>query len=282
MGLGPQGNKKNWCFFMILKLLISVFKTLKKRLFIFELTVIFPLIIFGVFFASAQAQNSVQNGKSIAPVVSSESENNLISTTPVVLDAPKSMREPAKLMDVLGYLFTGFKESSDVHFQPILPNTIGQKITNGKSRETVSKGKVTGRDIPRFVSLRERANLRSGPGKRYPILWTLVTPDQPLEVVAEYQNWRQVIDVSGVRGWVWVRLLKSERRLSVIADEAPLYHDKEHTAKIVARLGKSIFLNLDVCDSVWCKVTTIHPKNTQTGWIRRAHVWGLYENEIFE
>lgn len=203
----------------------------------------------------------------------------LKSTAPVILDTPESLQKPANLLDVVGDLFGGMAGDNEPVRQPILTNAIGQKITNGKPRGTVAKGKHTGLDLPRFVSLRKRANLRSGPGKRYPILWVLTTIDQPLEIIAEYNDWRQLTDMTGAKGWVWAPLLKSNRRLSVITDEAPLYADKSHTAPVVARLGKSIVLKPRSCDLMWCHVTAIHPTKMQVGWVRRAHTWGLYENE---
>lgn len=211
-----------------------------------------------------------------------QDDGNLIVSAPVILDIPKTPAEPAGLIDVLTDLFTGLFTSPEQIRQPITTNAIGQKITNGTTRGIVTKGKYTGLDLPRFVSLKSKANLRSGPGVRYPILWMLMTIDQPLEVVAEYKNWRQVVDASGVKGWVWSPLLKSERHLLVIKDESPLYSNKDQTAPVVARLGQSIVLSVETCDMVWCKVTAIHPtKKSPAGWIRRVNTWGLYQNELF-
>ena len=52
----------------------------------------------------------------------------------------------------------------------------------------------------RFVSLKaERANLRVGPGQRYPIEWVYTRPGLPLLVIAHFDQWRWVRDHEGRR-----------------------------------------------------------------------------------
>ena len=47
--------------------------------------------------------------------------------------------------------------------------------------------------VPRFVSLdAEKVNLRTGPGQRYPIDWVLTRRDMPVEVIAQFENWRRI------------------------------------------------------------------------------------------
>lgn len=50
-----------------------------------------------------------------------------------------------------------------------------------------------GNDGPpsRFVTVKaEKANVRAGPGKRYPVRWVFTQPGVPVEIMAEYDNWR--------------------------------------------------------------------------------------------
>ena len=57
--------------------------------------------------------------------------------------------------------------------------------------------------LPRFVSLRaDTVNLRTGPGNRYPIEYVYRRKGYPLEIVAEFDQWRQVRDWQGTEGWV--------------------------------------------------------------------------------
>ena len=51
----------------------------------------------------------------------------------------------------------------------------------------------TGLPLPRFVSLKAgRVNVRVGPGEDYKIAWVFTKPGLPIEVVQEYDTWRQI------------------------------------------------------------------------------------------
>ena len=53
--------------------------------------------------------------------------------------------------------------------------------------------KGTGLPLPRFASLRaDEANVRAGPGTRYPIEWVFKRKGMPVEIVAEFENWRKI------------------------------------------------------------------------------------------
>src|SRR3974390_1996734 len=78
-------------------------------------------------------------------------------------------------------------------------------------------GTVTGLPIPRFVSLKAtEVNARVGPGPDYQIAWVFKRAGLPVEVLAEFDSWRQVRDSDGVTGWVVAPLL-SARRTAVVA-----------------------------------------------------------------
>jgi SH3-like domain-containing protein len=54
-------------------------------------------------------------------------------------------------------------------------------------------GTASGLAVPRFVSLKaDRVNLRQGPGNEYPIAWVFRRVGLPVEVVKEFESWRQV------------------------------------------------------------------------------------------
>src|SRR6185295_2536225 len=56
----------------------------------------------------------------------------------------------------------------------------------------------SGLPLPRFVSLKsDRVNLRQGPGVDYPAAWVFRRAGLPLEVVKEFESWRQVRDAEG-------------------------------------------------------------------------------------
>ena len=51
---------------------------------------------------------------------------------------------------------------------------------------------ASGLPLPRFVAISENmANVRRGPGEDYPLLYQYRRQGLPLEVMAEYGQWRQ-------------------------------------------------------------------------------------------
>ena len=57
---------------------------------------------------------------------------------------------------------------------------------------------------PRFVSLKsDRVNLRQGPGTEYPTAWVFRRAGLPVEVIQEFESWRQVRDAEGTRLGAW-------------------------------------------------------------------------------
>ena len=74
------------------------------------------------------------------------------------------------------------------------------------------KGQVTNLPIPRYVSLKvKEANARRGPSLSHKIDWIYKRQNMPLEIYAEYENWRRVRDFEGLGGWVHYTLLSGIR-----------------------------------------------------------------------
>src|SRR5882757_4525160 len=89
-------------------------------------------------------------------------------------------------------------------------------------------GNGSGLPTPRYVSLKsDKVNVRGGPTKDNDVTWVYTRAGLPVEITAEFENWRRVRDSEGAEGWVYHSLL-SGRRTAVITmktkDElAPLY-----------------------------------------------------------
>src|SRR5262249_7190806 len=66
--------------------------------------------------------------------------------------------------------------------------------------------------IPRFVSLKsDKVNVRSGPTKDHEVTWVYTRTGLPVEITAEYENWRRIRDWEGAEGWVYHSLLSGRR-----------------------------------------------------------------------
>lgn len=135
----------------------------------------------------------------------------------------------------------------------------------------------TGLPLPRFASLRaNKVHLRTGPGVRYPVDWVFVQRSMPIEIVAEFENWRKVRDWQGTEGWVHRTMLSGKRMAVVKGGIQPLRREPDSNAKLTARVMEKVLGRLLECEGEWCRIEI----GKQRGWMRRTHIWGVYGNEI--
>jgi SH3-like domain-containing protein len=141
-----------------------------------------------------------------------------------------------------------------------------------------ASGDAANLPVPRFVSLRAtEANLRTGPGEQYPITWILRHQGVPLEVVAEYNHWRRVRDFEGAEGWIHRGMLTGRRTVVVTAKLPLLLAEARSDGQPLARLEARVIARVLRCpaQSAWCQIEA----DAYRGWIRRADIWGVYDDE---
>ncbi len=127
--------------------------------------------------------------------------------------------------------------------------------------------------LPRFVSVRAgEVNVRTGPGVRYPIDWVFVRRDLPVEIVAEYETWRQIRDHQGTTGWVHQSMLSGKRTVLMQDKLVTLRRTANGGAPPVARAEAGVIGELVECDSVWCRVEVAGIR----GWAEKEKLWGVY------
>src|ERR1700750_2734178 len=90
---------------------------------------------------------------------------------------------------------------------------------------------TSGLPIPRFVSIKtDRVNVRGGPDKDHDVAWIYTRVGWPVEITAEFENWRRIRDSDGTEGWVYHSLLSGKRTGMVTAknpdDLVPVYEKK--------------------------------------------------------
>src|SRR4051794_5254694 len=142
---------------------------------------------------------------------------------------------------------------------------------------------TSGLPIPRYVSLKaDHVNVRAGPTKDNDVAWVYTRAGLPVEITAEFENWRRVRDSEGAEGWVYHSML-SGRRTAVVTmksrDElAPLYDRAEPGSAVAARLQAGVVTQVKKCTNGWCRVTG----NGFDGWIEQQRLWGVYADEKVE
>ena len=131
----------------------------------------------------------------------------------------------------------------------------------------------------RFVTVKaDKANVRAGPGKRYPVRWVFVQPGIPVEILAEYENWRQIRDWEGQEGWIHAAMLSHKRNVIVIGEKRTLYRRADATSPPVAILEPGIIAEIEDCNAEWCRVEV----RNNRGWLRHGEFWGIDPGEVIK
>lgn len=143
---------------------------------------------------------------------------------------------------------------------------------------------ASGLPVPRFVSLKaDRVHSRQGPGTDYKVLWVYRRAGLPLEVIREFEGWRQVRDSEGAEGWVLQSLVSGRRTALVMpweiksgaAPKIKLLSDDREGAAPVAILEAGVITNVRSCDTRWCYVSV----GDYRGYIEQKKLWGVYPGE---
>jgi SH3-like domain-containing protein len=156
---------------------------------------------------------------------------------------------------------------------------LGASVSMGHSAKDAAVPS-SGLPVPRYVSLKsDHVNVRAGPTKDNDVAWVYTRSGLPVEITAEFENWRRVRDSEGAEGWVYHSLL-SGRRTAVVTmktkeELAPLYDHADPGSGVAARLQAGVVAQVKKCSSGWCRVTG----NGFDGWIEQQRLWGVYADE---
>lgn len=148
-------------------------------------------------------------------------------------------------------------------------------------------GKSSGLPVPRFVSLKSnKVNVRRGPSTDQAIVWVFSRAGLPVEVIAEFENWRRVRDSEGADGWVFHSLLSGRRTVLVSpwskSQQGPVsipLHDRQSAGSgVVAQLQPGVIGDLVECDGKWCELAV----GSYSGYVQQKKLWGVYRDEKIE
>jgi SH3-like domain-containing protein len=135
--------------------------------------------------------------------------------------------------------------------------------------------------VPRFESLKSNdIVMRVGPGYNYPIHWEYRRAHLPIEVIAEFEDWRKVRDKSGETGWMHKKMLSQKRYVIILEDNLLLHKKEEPESPTVARFQKNAMAQVVKCNAQNCYLMAKTPASTIKGWCSRRALWGLYSHEI--
>ena len=142
----------------------------------------------------------------------------------------------------------------------------------------------SGLPLPRFASLKsDHVNVRGGPNKDHEVAWVYTRSALPVEITAEFENWRRIRDRDGTEGWVYHTLLSGKRtayvaRTKTQTDFVPLYESADRMSALRAMLEPGVLGVIKRCNGQWCRFAG----NGFDGWIEQGRLWGVYPNEKIE
>jgi SH3-like domain-containing protein len=161
-------------------------------------------------------------------------------------------------------------------------SVLASDVTGSTGKAAKSVG-PSGLPLPRFVSLKaERVNVRRGPSSEHDVAWVFQRKGLPVEIVAEFDNWRRIRDSDGAEGWVYQSML-SGRRTGVVApwrkdDALPLRTDPEAGSGLVAKFKPGVLTTIEKCTGQWCDISA----GGYEGWIEQRMLWGVYPGEAVD
>lgn len=122
------------------------------------------------------------------------------------------------------------------------------------------------------------ALMRTGPGKNFPSVWLYRRADLPIKVLEIYPSWRKIQDPAGTVGWMLVNLLADTRTAIVTGTEPrPLHETASEGTRVRYRAEPGVVGRLSECGGDWCRFEVAG----KSGFVRKAHVWGVDAGESF-
>ncbi|WP_020590574.1 SH3 domain-containing protein [Kiloniella laminariae] len=162
----------------------------------------------------------------------------------------------------------------------VMPLTMSPVFADSSKEEVTRTVGSSGLPLPRFVSFRSgQVNVRAGPGIRYPISWIYHRRGLPVEIIDEFDTWRQIKDWQGTQGWVHQSMLKGQRSVMITGALRTLYDDPDSNSRPIAQVEAGVIGELESCNSDdWCQVEI----KDISGWIERSSFYGAYAEEVFD
>ncbi|MCT4575594.1 MAG: SH3 domain-containing protein [Alphaproteobacteria bacterium] len=113
-------------------------------------------------------------------------------------------------------------------------------------------------------------NVRTGPGKRYPIKWVYKRARMPMKVIAIYDSWIKVEDIEGAQGWLHPTMVSGRKSFIVSDKEVFLNKNANKESRHIAKLEKGVIGFVDECFKDVCKIDV----DGWEGFVPQSSIWG--------
>lgn len=113
------------------------------------------------------------------------------------------------------------------------------------------------------------ANVRSGPGTNYKILWKL-EKNHPVKIIKKTGSWCYFSDYEGDKGWIYEKILTKDQAVIAVKDKCNVRSGPGTTFDIIFTLEKGVPLKVIEEKDKWLK---IRHADGDHGWIHKMLVW---------
>ena len=103
----------------------------------------------------------------------------------------------------------------------------------------------------------------------------------PVEIIAEFEDWRQIKDWQGSKTWVHRSMLTGRRSVKVITPgENNIYAKADYNSNVIAKVEDEVVGDVVKCPntSPFCQIKF----DRIIGWMPRQNLYGIYPEEIIE
>jgi SH3-like domain-containing protein len=141
----------------------------------------------------------------------------------------------------------------------------------------------SGLALPRFVTLKSaKVNVRRGPSSDHAVAWVFQRKGLPVEITAEFENWRRIRDSDGQEGWILQQMLSGKRNAVAMPlgeqKTVSLHEDPDTASSVVAQMSQGAMGDIEDCDGQWCRLNAAGYE----GYIDQSRVWGAYPGEVVD
>ncbi|MFO1033648.1 MAG: SH3 domain-containing protein [Hyphomicrobiales bacterium] len=162
----------------------------------------------------------------------------------------------------------------------------GVATEEGEVTGAISKAQAmgaTGLPIPRFVTLKaDKVNVRKGPSSDHDVAFMFQRKGLPVEITAEFENWRKVRDSDGEEGWILQSMLAGRRNAYVAywanRKFVGLYAGADKASGLLANMAPGVLASIKSCNGHWCEIEV----DGRDGYAMQSQLWGVYPGEVVD
>ncbi len=114
-----------------------------------------------------------------------------------------------------------------------------------------------------------KANIRSGPGTKYEIIWQ-VGIYYPVQIIKKSGHWYQFSDYEGDAGWISDKLLGKQATVITVKNKCNVRSGPATKYPVIFTTEKGVAFKVLKKQGKWIKIQ--HPDGDQ-GWIYKTLVW---------